>query len=102
MVGIAGEDDLDAPDIGASACGPPPGHALDSRQLRFTSPSRNSSNGQHRSVTSRNTTAVLDASPSSELREQLLAETASLTSADFAVTWAGRTLDAKNTTNAPP
>src|SRR5436190_10229753 len=52
MVGIAGEDDLDAPDIGASACGPTPGHALDSRQLRFTPPSRNSSNGQHRSVTS--------------------------------------------------
>jgi hypothetical protein len=39
---------------------------------------------------------VLDAGQSAALRDKLLAEVANLTSADLAVTWAGRALPAKN------
>jgi len=58
-------------------------------------PSRESGNGRLRSTKS-NTAAVLDAVRSVELRDKLLAEVASLASADFAVTWAARALPAKN------
>jgi ERF superfamily len=91
LVGIAGEDDLDAPDI--TACGPAAGRDLDLR--RFPVPSRESGNGRLRSTKS-NTAAVLDAGQSAALRDKLLAEIASLTSADLAVTWAARALPAKN------
>jgi hypothetical protein len=90
LVGIAGEDDLDAPDI--TACGPA-GDKLASRQA---APSRESGNGRLRGATKSNTVAVLDAGQSAALRDKLLAEVASLMSADFAVTWATRVLGAKN------
>src|SRR6266481_5447515 len=87
LVGIAGEDDLDAPDL--TTCGPAASHEPDSWQDRFRPPPQGSGNG-------RNTAAVLDAGPSASLRDKLLAEVASLTSADSAVTWAARALPAKN------
>jgi hypothetical protein len=93
LVGIAGEDDLDAPDI--AACGPAAGHEPDSWQDRFRPPPRGSGNGRLRSTES-NTAVVLDAGQSAALRDKLLAEVASLTSADSAVTWAARALGAKN------
>jgi hypothetical protein len=92
LVGIAGEDDLDAPDI--SACGPAAG--LDSRQDRFPPPSRESGNGRLRGDTRRSTAEVLDAGQSAALRDRLLTEIAELTSAEPAVTWATRALPAKN------
>src|SRR5215470_13586246 len=91
LVGITGEDDLDAPDI--TACAPAASRERNHPQDRF--PSRESGNGRLRSTKS-NTTAVLDASQSAALRDKLLAEVASLTSADIAVTWATRALGAKN------
>ena len=91
LVGIAGEDDLDAPDI--AACGPAAG--LDLRQNRFPPPSRESGNGRQQGATKSNT-AVLDAGQSAALRDRLLAEVADLASTEFAVTWAGRALLAKN------
>jgi hypothetical protein len=93
LVGIAGEDDLDAPDI--ATCGPAASHASDSRQDRFRPPARGSGNGRLRSTKS-NTATVLDAGQSAALRDKLLAEVASLASADSAVTWAVRALQAKN------
>src|SRR5262249_10535150 len=54
LVGIAGEDDLDAPDI--AACGPAAGRYLDLR--RFPAPPRDSGNGRLRN-TKINTAAVL-------------------------------------------
>jgi ERF superfamily len=93
LVGIAGEDDLDAPDL--TTYGPAASHEPDSRQGRFRPPPRGSGNGQPRSTNS-NTAAVLDAGQSAALRDTLLAEVASLASADSAVTWAARTLPAKN------
>jgi hypothetical protein len=91
LVGIAGEDDLDAPDI--IGCAPAAGRESDPRPNCF--PPRESGNGRLRGAT-RGTTAVLDAAQSAALRDNLLAEVASLTSADFAVTWATRALGAKN------
>jgi ERF superfamily len=93
LVGIAGEDDLDAPDI--AACGPGGARELDSRQDRSPPPSRESGNGRLRG-TKTNTAEVLDAGQSAALRDKLLVEVASLTSAEFAVTWATRALPAKN------
>ena len=93
LVGIAGEDDLDAPDL--TTCGLGAGHEPDSRHDRFQSPPRGSENRRPRS-TEGNTAAVLDAGQSAALRDKLLAEVANLTSADCAVTWAARALGAKN------
>jgi hypothetical protein len=93
LVGIAGEDDLDAPDT--TTCGPAAHHDLDLRQDRFAAPSRQSGNGRLRGAKI-NTAAVLDAGQSAALRDKLLAEVANLTSGDFAVTWASRALGAKN------
>jgi hypothetical protein len=92
LVGIAGEDDLDAPEL--TACGP--GCGLDPRQDRFLPPARGSGNGRLRSAT-KNAAVVLDTGRSAALRDKLLAEVADLASADFAVTWATRALPVKNT-----
>jgi hypothetical protein len=94
LVGIAGEDDLDAP--GISACGPGAGRDLDSRQDRFSPSSHQCGNGRQPGATKSTTAVVLDAGQSAALRDKLLAEVASLISADFAVTWAARALLAKN------
>jgi hypothetical protein len=96
LVGIAGEDDLDAPDL--TACGPATAGAFDPRQNRF--PSGDSGNGRLQGATKR-TVAVLDADRSAALRDNLLAEVASLTSADSAVTWATQALRAKNSLTLP-
>jgi ERF superfamily protein len=94
LVGIAGEDDLDAPEL--SACGPGAAGALDPREDRFPPPPRESGNGRPRSATNSKTAAVLEAGQSAALRDKLLAEIADLASAESAVTWATRALPAKN------
>jgi hypothetical protein len=91
LVGIAGEDDLDAPDL--TACGP--ATALGTRPDRLPPPPRESGNGGLRGAT-RTAATVLDTDHSAALRDKLLAEVASLTSADGAVAWASRALPAKN------
>jgi hypothetical protein len=92
LVGIAGEDDLDAPNL--TACGPAPGRELESEQDRF--PSRETGNGRLRRTTKSNPTVVLDAAQSAALRDKLLTEVGNFTSTDFAVMWATRALGAKN------
>jgi ERF superfamily len=90
LVGIAGEDDLDAPDLGA--CGPAaslvPGAG-------GSAPSSLTGNGQLRPI-SKSKAGILDAGQSAELRDKLLAEVASLTSSDVAASWAARALGSKN------
>jgi hypothetical protein len=92
LVGIAGEDDLDAPDL--AACGPAAGGTFDPRQDRF--PSGRSGTGRLRGAAKSNAAGVLDADQSAALCEKLLAEVASLASAELAVTWAAQALGAKN------
>jgi ERF superfamily protein len=93
LVGIAGEDDLDAPDL--STCTPMIGRGADPRQEQLSS--RHPGNGRQPSATKRKTVELLDPERSATLRDQLLAEVANLASAELAVTWANGALTAKNT-----
>jgi hypothetical protein len=99
LVGIAGEDDLDAPDIcmpalvaGAPATGPL------SDGLQFPPPTRG--NGKIRGAAKTASRTVLLTEESAALRARLLSEIAGLASQDSAATWAGDALPAKNTLTA--
>src|SRR5262249_33186179 len=96
LVGIAGEDDLDAPDI----CMPAPvtgawttGSPTDGLQL----PPQTRGNGKIRGAAKTASPTVLLADESAALRDRLLSEIAGLGSQDSATTWAGEALPAKNT-----
>jgi hypothetical protein len=93
LVGIAGEDDLDAPDL--STCTPMTGPGSDPRQDQLSS--RHPGNGRQPGATKRKTVERLDPKRSAALRDQLLAEIANLASVELAVTWANGGLTAKNT-----
>jgi len=83
LVGIAGEDDIDSPDLGSLI------------------PERNQVLGSdpqtRRKVTPR---PVLDAEQSAKLRDELIAQIEQLVSADDAADWARRKIPAKNTLTA--
>jgi hypothetical protein len=86
LVGIAGEDDLDAPDL----CEVP----RSSPTSRL--PSRTPVNGRGREATKRERSAIIDGAQSAALRDRLLAEIGEITSAERAATWAYEALGAKN------
>ena len=113
LVGIAGEDDLDAPDLDATPntdtgrtpeanVGQPPpsnrgsanGHALDAGVASSVSSRRRPSPARPAAP------AILIPDQSAALRERLLAELDVLQSADEAARWAQRSLPAKNTLTA--
>jgi hypothetical protein len=83
LVGIAGEDDFDAPDIANDT--PPVNHGRISEI-----PKKASKGTVHRAP-------VLDQAPSAELRDQLLTEIAVLKDGEDLAQWAYRRLPAKNT-----
>ena len=96
LVGIAGEDDLDAPDLtsiklngGASitAAGGP----------QKVNGQAAPGNGSHPRPLPRPSKPVLAADASARLHDQLLAEMAALSGADEMLAWAHRTLPTKNT-----
>jgi hypothetical protein len=100
LVGIAGEDDLDAPDLGAVAqydAGPlkalPEERGLDG-SAASAGPS---SAARRRTVAARSTRATLPTDQSAVERDRLLAELDCLQSSDESVSWAHRSLPAKNT-----
>src|SRR5262245_52546457 len=93
LVGIAGEDDLDAPDL--SACAPAAGGEPGLRQDRFSS--RQGGNGWLAGTIKSKSVELLDPGHSAALRDKLLAEVANLAPAEVAVTWANGALPAKNT-----
>jgi hypothetical protein len=97
LVGIAGEDDIDAPDL----CARPT--SLSSTELEGAlqlghgnSPRRNAGDAHGRGSTKSETRVVLDPAQSAELRNKLLLEVENIASSDLAVTWAGQALVAKN------
>jgi hypothetical protein len=102
LVGIAGEDDLDAPDLGAvpkagveqpaqsDHRGQSNGHAAAAK--------RPSWEGGKPSV--RNARPVLAPEQSASLQEHLVAQLAAINSIDGAAVWAHRSLPAKNTLTA--
>jgi len=102
LVGIAGEDDLDAPDLCDGPLSPP---AVD-RSSRPTDdqsrmPPRTPGDGHTHRVRAKLERAVtLNPDQSAALREKLLAELGTITSADLAATWAPEALSAKNSLTA--
>jgi hypothetical protein len=99
LVGIAGEDDLDAPDLGVVLAEGPdvkaPGTAKTPAGNDNAAPSwsRVSRNRARKAPPSN---PVLDTSASRSLRERLVSEIAALDAADSAIEWASQNLDAKN------
>ena len=99
LVGIAGEDDLDAPDI----CMPGPvtgGSTTESSIGAFQFRQYRRGNCKMCGAAKTANPTVLLADESAALRDRLLAEIAGLASQDSAATWAGEALSAKNTLTA--
>jgi hypothetical protein len=94
LVGIAGEDDLDAPDLLVE---PPPTAEAPADPDAGLRTSRKKWNG---SVHKPQSKPVLAAGPSAQLRDQLLAEIAGFGGSDDLALWAYRRLPAKNTLTA--
>jgi len=103
LVGIAGEDDLDAPDL---CDGPRPqtssadGHLLVPRDSQPRVPPRKPGSGQRRNSMHGERPAPLQPEQSVALREKLLTELGTITSADLAAIWAQEALTAKNSLTA--
>ena len=103
LVGIAGEDDLDAPDlmgpvpqteklnVGSKSCGNG-GHQADSNHR--------AGRARANKVSSRSTHSELSAALSASLRVELLREIEALNAVDAAALWAQRRLPAKNQLSA--
>ena len=100
LVGIAGEDDLDAPDLCNSPRSPAP--PADERSLKpehgqAPVQQRKPGNGQRRNgIPGDRPTSTLEPEQSAALREKLLAAVGSITSADSAAIWAREALAIKN------
>jgi ERF superfamily len=98
LVGIAGEDDLDAPEL----CDPaPPGSPSLTSDPAFAArepwiPRRHIGNGHARGAMRTERRVVLDAGQSAALRDRLLAEIGNLSSTELAASWAREALGAKN------
>jgi ERF superfamily len=100
LVGIAGEDDLDAPDLAHGApspSGPPVGAtgARSSRPEHSRRPIRKPGNGRTNAKDERPST--LDPAQSAQVRDRLLNEVQDIASADHAASWARAALAVKNT-----
>jgi ERF superfamily protein len=93
LVGIAGEDDLDAPDL-CEWPSSPSSSGLSTGQATATG--RWPGNGRMRGGIKGDPPIILEPSRSMELRDKLLAEVGTLASVDLAVTWARQTLAIKN------
>jgi ERF superfamily len=102
LVGIAGEDDIDAPNLCTGPNAPSsmiPGRALQQDDVNSPGQPRGS-NGRGRGSTKSEIRVILDPAQSAQLREELLVEVGSIASADLAATWAGGALAAKNSLTA--
>jgi hypothetical protein len=101
LVGIAGEDDLDAPDL----CDGPPLPSAVERSIKPTDgqsqiPARLPGNGHGHGGRKAKVHVTLDPEQSAASREKLLGELGNITSADLAAAWAREALSAKNTLTA--
>src|SRR5262249_24961484 len=97
LVGIAGEDDLDAPDLVAPTPEGPGTAGTGAGQANGSGGSLGRPFSGRASRTSAQPTSVLPPEQSAHMREQLLAEVAALSSADEAVAWAQQAIGVKNT-----
>ena len=90
LVGIAGEDDLDAPDVCA------PGSATEPSIGGIHSPLQMPGNGRMRATAKAARAAVLSTEESAALRDRILSEITALQSPDSATIWAREALPLKN------
>jgi hypothetical protein len=101
LVGIAGEDDLDAPDLDTTSTtavkGPPQSQDSDPQTGHQPIKSAARKDGK---LPVRSVGHVLEPQQSAMLRDRLAAELTSLASADAAAAWARQNLSAKNTLTA--
>jgi ERF superfamily len=99
LVGIAGEDDLDAPDLEAvpATKADPPNGSAGQASIGHAHATGLSSNPRRRSPVVRLVPPILAADLSAQLRDRLLSELSGLQSSDEAANWANRSLPAKNT-----
>ena len=99
LVGIAGEDDLDAPDLGAAlkpaAELPRPG----SQSNGQAAAGKRTATGDGK-LSEFSAKSILGAQLSASLRESLIEQLAAINSADAAALWAQRHMPAKNTLTA--
>jgi hypothetical protein len=107
LVGIAGEDDLDAPDLCNGARSPTPSTAerslksSDGQPLVPLVPPRKPGNGQRPYGMPGEWPSTLEPEQSAALRETLLTALGNITTADSATIWAQEALAAKNSLAAP-
>jgi hypothetical protein len=102
LVGIAGEDDLDAPDLISRTTPPskaerPRGNQNGQRNSGQAQSTRQFSTLQRVKVVSNPPKPALDPKASAALRDQLMAEIEEIKSDEEAANWAHRVLSAKNT-----
>jgi hypothetical protein len=104
LVGIAGEDDLDAPDLGAvpkaGSDQPPRPNGQKPNGHAFAADRPVSAGPRRKSPLARPAKPILPPDQSAALRDRLVAELDALQSADEAAGWAHRSLPAKNTLTA--
>jgi hypothetical protein len=99
LVGIAGEDDLDAPDLIAPTVPDSPVRSVTSSTVAGMNGARAAGSAPSRRCGRASTTTIrpdLDLDGSKALRDQLLTDVDRLSSGDDAATWAHRIMAAKN------
>jgi hypothetical protein len=98
LVGIAGEDDLDAPDLEAvPVTGADPPNGSDGQASNgHARATEASSSSRRRAPFPRLVPAMLAVDPSAQMRDRLLSELSGLQSGDEAANWAKLSLPAKN------
>jgi ERF superfamily len=104
LVGIAGEDDLDASDL----CAPPPSpptsavnRVLKEMPGQSRMPPRSPGNGRDHGMTKGEAPAIMDVEQSGVLRDRLLAEIGNIASTEAAAGWAREAIAAKNKLAGP-
>ena len=104
LVGIAGEDDLDAPDLpvassdGGKAPAATAGTGMNGHSVGTANPGPFApGSGSYRKPRVHSSKPILAPDASAQLRDQLLAELSGLAAAEDMIAWAHRTLSIKNT-----
>ena len=102
LVGIAGEDDLDAPDLGAgpNSAGDLSRSGDDRKQSNGPVAAARPRDGSRKRPEASAAKSTLGEQLSASLRESLIEQLAAIHSADEAAAWAHRNLPAKNTLTA--
>jgi len=96
LVGIAGEDDIDAPDLKTAV----PGQSGAEKPASINKSPKQTPNGRSARAISNPAKPILGALASAALRDQLVSEIPAIASPDDAAIWAHRILGAKNSLTA--